>query len=238
MEEKDVPIIMDDKKPKPHYYEHRQRIKEKFKKSGLENLHDYEALELLLTYAIPRRDVKPLAKALLEKFGNFQGVMDASVEALMEFPGLGEHSAILLKVSKECSDLYLKRKVVKKSKVCCAPDLINYCRMTMAGLKDEQFRVVFLNTQNEIIEIETIQEGTIDQSVVYPRKVMERALYHKSAALIFVHNHPGGKVRPSYADKEITTLLVAAAKSMDIEVHDHLIVGKDGYFSFRDSGLM
>ena len=227
---------MDEKKP--HYHEHRKRIKEKFKKSGLENLHDYEALELLLTYAIPRRDVKPLAKALLEKFGDFQAVMDASLESLIAFPGLGEHSAILLKVSKECSNLYLKRKVVKKPRVCCAPDLINYCRMTMAGLKDEQFRVVFLNTQSEIIEIETIQEGTIDQSVVYPRKVMERALHHKAAALIFVHNHPGGNVRPSYADKEITASLVSAAKSMDMEVHDHFIIGKDGYFSFRDSGLI
>ena len=141
-------------------------------------------------------------------------------------------------MAKECSDLYLKRRVVKKPRVCCAPDLINYCRMSMAGLKDEQFRVVFLNTQNEIIEIETIQEGTIDQSVVYPRKVMERALHYKAAALIFVHNHPGGKVKPSYADKEITNSLVTAAKSMDIEVHDHIIIGKEGYYSFRDSGLI
>lgn len=227
---------MDEKKP--HYHEHRKRIKEKFKKSGLENLHDYEALELLLTYAIPRRDVKPLAKALLEKYGDFRGVMDAPVDDLISFPGLGEHSAVLVKVTKECSDLYLKKRVVKKPRVCCAPDLINYCRMTMAGLKDEQFRVVFLNTQNEIIEIEVIHEGTIDQAVVYPRKVMERALYHKAAALIFVHNHPGGKVRPSYADKEITTSLVSAAKSMDIEVHDHFIIGKEGFFSFRDSGLI
>ncbi|HLB25853.1 MAG TPA: DNA repair protein RadC [Nitrospirota bacterium] len=226
-----------DKKP-PHFHEHRQRMKEKFKKSGLESFHDYEALELLLTYAIPRRDVKPLAKALIDKYGGFQAVMDAPVEALTVFPGLGEHSAILIKVAKECSDLYLKRRVVKKPRVCCAPDLINYCRMSMAGLKDEQFRVVFLNTQNEIIEIETIQEGTIDQSVVYPRKVMERALHYKAAALIFVHNHPGGKVKPSYADKEITNSLVTAAKSMDIEVHDHIIIGKEGYYSFRDSGLI
>lgn len=230
---------MDEKeKDKPHFHEHRKRVKDKFKKSGLESFHDYEALELLLGYAIPRRDVKPLAKALIDKFGGFQGVMDASLEELVAFPGLGEHSGILLKVAKECSELYLKRRVVKKPRVCCAPDLINYCRMTMAGLKDEQFRVVFMNTQNEIIEIETVQEGTIDQSVVYPRKVMERALYYKAAALIFVHNHPGGKTKPSYADKEITASLVSAAKSMDIEVHDHIIIGKEGYFSFRDSGLM
>lgn len=145
---------------------------------------------------------------------------------------------MLLKVARDCSDLFLKKKAVKKSRVCCAPDLINYCRMSMSGLKDEQFRVVFLNTQNEIVEIETIQEGTIDQSVVYPRKVMERALYHKASALIFVHNHPGGKVRPSMADKEITGSLVSAAAAMDIEVHDHIIIGKEGYFSFRDAGLM
>lgn len=232
---------MDDEKKKPdppHYHDHRQRIKDKFKKTGLESFHDYEALELLLSYAIPRRDVKPLAKNLLARFDGFQGVMDAPIEELTAFPGIGEHTAILIKLAKECSELYLKKRVVKRQKICCAPELINYCRMTMAGLKDEQFRVVFLNTQNEVIEIETLQEGTIDQSVVYPRKVLERALYYKAAALIFVHNHPGGKVKPSYADKEITNTLITAAKSMDIEVHDHLIIGRDGYYSFRDSGLL
>jgi DNA repair protein RadC len=228
---------MDEKKP-PHYHEHRKRLKEKFRKAGFDGFHEYEVLEFLLTYAIPRRDVKPVAKALLEKFGGFQEVLEAPVEELASFPGLGEHSAILIKMTRDCSDLFLKKKAAKKSRVCCAPDLINYCRMSMAGLKDEQFRVVFLNTQNEIIEIETIQEGTIDQSVVYPRKVMERALYHKAAAMIFVHNHPGGKVRPSMADKEITNTLVSAATAMDIEVHDHIIIGKEGYYSFRDSGLM
>jgi len=227
-----------DEEKKPHYLDHRKRIKEKFKKTGLDSFHDYEALELLLIYAIPRRDVKPLAKELLKKFSDFRGVLDAPVEELAAFPGLGEHSAILLKLARGCSDLYLKRRIVKKPRVCSAPDLINYCRMSMSGLKDEQFRVVFLNTQNEIIEIETIQEGTIDQSVVYPRKVMERALYHKAAALIFVHNHPGGNVKPSYADKEITKTLVDAASSMDIEVYDHLIIGSDGYFSLRDSGML
>jgi len=227
---------MDEKKP--HFHEHRKRLKEKFKKAGFVGFHEYEALEFLLTYAIPRRDVKPLAKSLLEKFGDFQGVLEAPVEELAGFPGMGEHSALLIKLARDCSDMFLKKKAVKKSRVCCAPDLINYCRMSMAGLKDEQFRVVFLNTQNEIIEIETVQEGTIDQSVVYPRKVMERALYYKAAALIFVHNHPGGKVRPSMADKEITNSLVTAATAMDIEVHDHIIIGKEGYFSFRDAGLM
>jgi len=223
---------------KPHYHEHRKRIREKFRKTGFDGFQDYEALEILLIYALPRRDVKPLAKDLLKKFGDFQSVLDAPVEELAAFPGLGDNSALLLKVARECSDLYLKKKVVKKPRVCSSPDLINYCRMSMSGLKDEQFRVVFLNTQNEVIEIETVQEGTIDQSVVYPRKVMERALYHKAAALIFVHNHPGGNLKPSYADKEITKSLVEAASSMDIEVHDHLIIGRDGYFSFRDSGLM
>jgi len=223
---------------KPHFHEHRQRVKEKFRKGGLDGFHDYEALELLLTYAIPRRDVKPLAKDLLARFGGFQEVLDAPIEELVGFPGLGEHSAVLLKLARACSDLYLKKRVVKKPRVCSSPDLLNYCRMSMSGLKDEQFRVVFLNTQNEIIEIETVHEGTIDQSVVYPRKVMERALYYKAAALIFVHNHPGGNVKPSYADKEITKTLVSAATSMDIEVHDHLIIGKDNYYRFRDQGLM
>jgi len=228
----------DKKEKKPHFHEHRKRVKEKFRKHGLNGFHDYETLELLLSYAIPRRDVKPLAKELLEHFGDFQKVLDAPIEELTAFPGLGEHSATLLKVTKECSSFYLKKKALAKARICSSPELLNYCMMTMGPLKDEQFRVVFLNTQNEIIEIETLQEGTIDQSVVYPRKVMERALYHKAAALIFVHNHPGGNVKPSYADKEITNTLVTAAKSMDIEVYDHFIVGKDSFYSFRDSGLM
>jgi len=228
----------DKKENKPHFHEHRQRLKEKFVKNGLEGFHDYETLELLLTYAIPRRDVKPLAKELIVRFKNFQGVLDAPADQLKAVPGIGEHSALLIKVVKDSAGFYLKKKAQDKPRICSSPELINYCMMTMGSLKDEQFRVVFLNTQNEIIEIETVQEGTIDQSVVYPRKVMERALHYKAAALIFVHNHPGGNIRPSYADQEITKTLVTAAESMDIEVYDHLIVGKDSFYSFRDAGMM
>jgi len=228
----------DKKENKPHFHEHRRRLKDKFVKNGLEGFHDYETLELLLTYAIPRRDVKPLAKELINRFKNFQGVLDAPVRELESVDGIGEHSAVLIRLVKDTAGFYLKRKAQDKPRICSSPELINYCMLTMGSLKDEEFRVVFLNTQNEIIEIETLQEGTIDQSVVYPRKVMERALHYKAAALIFVHNHPGGNIKPSYADREITKTLVTAAESMDIDVYDHLIVGKDSFYSFRDAGMM
>jgi DNA repair protein RadC len=224
---------------KPHYQGHRERLRERFRRSGFEGFQDYEAIELLLSYAIPRKDVKPLAKNLIKRFGSLRGVLDARFDELRSVEGLSEKSATFIKVLKECGTLYLREGVVRKrEKISSTSGLLDYCRSAMSGLRDEQFRAVFLNSQNELIEDEVINEGTVNQSVVYPRKVMERALHHGATALIFVHNHPEGSCRPSREDKVLTAELVSVARGLGIRVHDHLIICKSGYFSFLESGLL
>lgn len=222
----------------PHYLEHRKRLRQRFLKAGFEGFQDYEALELLLTYAIPRRDVKPLAKALLKRFDSFRGVLDATKEELMELKGIKENAAVYIGALKECASLYLKDDILRRKQISSTSVLLDYCRLAMSGLKDEQFRTVFLNSQNEVIAEEVMGEGTVDQSAVYPRKIMERALFHKATALIFVHNHPGGSSKPSTDDKRLTEDLVRAARSLQIKVHDHLIVCRSGYFSFLERGML
>lgn len=226
------------KKDKPHYYQHRERLRERFRLTGLDSFKDYEALELLLTYAIPRKDVKPIAKELIARFGGFQGVLDASYEELISVKGIKESSATFIKALRECATYYLKSEVIKKRQITSTRELLDYCTLAMGGLKDEQFRVIFLNSQNEVIADEALHDGTVNQSVVYPRKVIERALYHKATALIFVHNHPGGSHKPSSEDKRLTTQLLSISMSLGIKVLDHLIISKNGYYSFHESGLL
>jgi len=228
--------------PKPgdkaHYLKHRKRLRERFRETGFEGFKDYEALELILTYAIPRKDVKPIAKELIRGFGDFQGVLDAPFDDLVKTGGVGENAATFLNLLKSSAGLYLKQVLKRKKGISGTRDLLDYCRVEMRGLKDEQFRAIFLNSQNEIIGDEVIQEGTVDQSVVYPRKVMERALYYKATAMIFVHNHPSGSIKPSKEDIALTETLRQAAGSLQLRVYDHLIISKNGYFSFLEGGLL
>lgn len=226
------------KKPKPHYLGHRRRIKDRFLKDGLQPFQDYEALELLLTYAIHQKDLKPIAKNLIARFETFQGVLEAPIEELVKVDGVGEHSALLLKLTRACSDFYLKGKARKKDIISSPKDLLNYCRSSMAYLGDEQFKVIYLNSKNEIINEVVAQEGTVDQTAVYPRKIIERALKEKAVALIFVHNHPSGNPTPSAHDKNLTKTLMKAADPLGIKVHDHIIIGKNGYFSFKEEELI
>ena len=226
------------KPAKPHYHGHRQRLRSRFLSGGAGALHDYELLELLLTFAIPYSDVKPLAKGLIQHFGSFTQVLDASPQDLMEFTGLKEYSATLINLVKACAEYYLKEEALKRSPIHSLDALVAYCRTAMGGLKDEQFRVLFLNSQNEIIAEEVVQEGTVDQTVVYPRKVLELALKHKATALILVHNHPSGNLKPSASDRELTRALVKAAKTLNLTVHDHLIVSRQGYFSLAEHNMV
>lgn len=222
----------------PHYKDHRQRLKKKFSESGIDAFHDYEVLELLLSYAIPQKDVKPLAKDLLKKFGTLKGVMDAERQDLENTTGIGTHSAVLIMLVKEMGTLYLKEKAKGKPQITCTKELIDYCKVKMGGLKDEQFHVIYLDAQNKIIEIETVQEGIVNQAVVYPRKVLENALMQKASAIILVHNHPSGYIKPSEADIRLTKTIQETAKILDILVHDHVIIGENRFFSFREEGLM
>jgi DNA repair protein RadC len=199
---------------------------------------DHEVLELLLTYAIPRKDVKPQAKALLREFVSLKGVVDAELDDLEKVPGISVHSGLLLKLVKEIAALYLKQKAKEKKQVTCTAELIDFCKTVMGAKKDEEFCVIYLDAQNQIIEFETIQRGVVNQAVVYPRQVLESALKRKASALILAHNHPSGHVRPSDADIRLTRTIQETAKVLDILVHDHIIIGENRFFSFRDEGMM
>jgi DNA repair protein RadC len=213
-------------------------MKKKFAESGIDAFHDYEVLELLLSYAIPRKDVKPLAKRLLHKFGSLKGIVDAEVSSLEKIEGVSVHTAILIKLIKEMGTLYLKEKARDKPQITCTTELLNYCKTYMGGLKDEQFCVIYLDAQNKMTDIETIQEGIVNQAVVYPRKVLENALKQKASAIIMVHNHPSGHVKPSDADIRLTKTIQETARILDIIVHDHIIIGENRFFSFREEGLI
>jgi len=223
---------------KDYNREHRKRLREKFLTSGMEAFHEYEVLELLLTYAISRKDVKPQAKDLLAKFGSLKGVVDADIGDLIKIKGVGEDSAILVKLVKEIAALYLKQKAKEKRQVSCTTELLDFCRTVMGAKKDEEFCVIYLDAQNQIIEFETIQKGIVNQAVVYPRQVLESALKKKASAIILAHNHPSGHVRPSDADIRLTKTIQETAKVLDILIHDHIIIGENRFFSFREEGLM
>jgi DNA repair protein RadC len=222
----------------PHHLGHRERLKDRFERTGIAGLQDYEVLELLLFYALPRKDVKALAKDLMRRFGSLKGVLDAGHETLKSVPGIGRHAALLLRLVRDLGSLYLQKRAEEKEQISSTKELIDYCLSSMGGLKDEHFAVIYLNARNKIIKVETIQEGIVNQAVVYPRKVLEKALMHKASAIILVHNHPSGHVRPSDADIRLTRVLQDAARVMDIVLHDHLIVGENRFFSFREEGIL
>jgi len=223
---------------KPHYIGHRKRLKERFQKGGMDALADYEVLELILGFSILRRDVKGLAKSLIEKFGSFSGVLDADAEKLIKVGGISEGAVAALKIVKGSSTKYLQEKS-RESCIISSPEaLVNYCKAAMAGLRDEEFRAIFLNSKNEIIADEAICKGTVDQTAVYPRKVAERAIHYNASSLIFVHNHPSGHPAPSGADKELTRMLKESLSSLQIRVHDHMIIGKRSHYSFAEEGVL
>jgi len=222
----------------PHHIGHRDRLKDRFERAGIAGLQDYEVLELLLFYALPRKDVKPLAKDLMKRFGSLKGVLDAGNEALEGVPGIGRQAVLFFRLVRDLGSLYLQQRAEEKEQISSTKELIDYCLSSMGGLKDEHFAVIYLNARNKIIRVETIQEGIVNQAVVYPRKVLEKALTHKASAIILVHNHPSGHVRPSDADIRLTRVLQDAARVMDIVLHDHLIVGENRFFSFREEGIL
>lgn len=222
----------------PDYVNHRKRLKERFARNGITANQDYEVLELILCFAIARKDVKPLAKALIRKFKTVQGVLDAPLDDLKTVNGIGDHCATLFKLIKASATLYLKQKTLETDIISSPSALLNYLRASMSGLKDEHFKVLYLNSKNEIIADETVQEGTVDETPVYPRKILARALEVNAVSLICVHNHPSGHPAPSHHDRKLTTTLVDAAQTFGIRIHDHIIIGKNGYFSFKEEHLI
>lgn len=225
-------------KEKPHYIGHRERLREKFRRAGSKGLHDYELLELLLTYAIPRKDVKPLAKDLIKHFGSFSGVLDAGQQELEKVASLTPTSATLIRLVKELGGAYLAERMEHKDLLSSPQAVVDFARMKLSGLPNEALIVIYLNVKNEIIDYETLHEGTLDRVTIYPRRVIEAALSHHAAGLFLVHNHPSGHPEPSGDDQSLTRALVEAARVVDIQVLDHIIVGRDGYFSFREESLL
>ena len=217
---------------------HRRRLRDRLLKHGSGSLADYELLELVLFGAIPRGDVKPLAKRLLKQFGSFSDVISAEPVRLMEIDGIGESAAAYLKAV-QAAGLYLMRdQVMDKPLISSWDALMDYCRASMVYDKQEQFRILFLDKKNRLIDDEVQQRGTVDHTPVYPREVVKRALELGATALIMIHNHPSGDPTPSRADVDMTKKVVEAAQSLGIIVHDHVIVAKRDSYSFKSHGLI
>jgi len=223
---------------RPHYLGHRKRLRERFLKNGLESFEDYEAIELLLTLAIPRKDVKEAAKKAIKQFGSFRGVLDAPLEELRKIKGIGDVAPVALQIIKEAVTRYLKQRSQVGFSLADQKVLFDYCRSALGALTNETFKVIYLDSGYHIIGDETLEEGTVDRATVYPRRVMDSALRHHASVLVFVHNHPNGDIAPSEEDKTLTRALILAAQILQIKVLDHIIVSKDSIFSFRQEGLL
>lgn len=226
------------KEKKPHYHGHRDRVREKFSHDNGTSLADYELLELILFAAIPRVDVKPLAKDLIDQFGTFAGVLSADLERLETVKGIKRNTAVHLKSIQTAATRLARQNLGDQTVLGAWQDLIDYCYTAMAHEKKEQFRILFLNNKNVLIKDEVQQVGTINHTPVYPREVVKRALELGATALILAHNHPSGDPKPSKDDIKMTQVIIDAAKGVGITIHDHLIIGKKGPYSFRNNGLI
>jgi DNA repair protein RadC len=222
----------------PHYVGHRDRLKERFRDTGADALPDYELLELILFQVIRRADTKPLAKALLTRFGSFSEVLAAPQARLLEVSGVGEAVAHHLKVTHAAARRFARDPVRKRPLLDSWTAVIDYCRAAMAYEPIEQFRILFLDKKNMLIADEVQQSGTVDHTPVYPREVAKRALELSATAIILVHNHPSGDPTPSRADIEMTRQVVDTATPLGIAIHDHIIIGKDGHVSLKGLKLM
>jgi DNA repair protein RadC len=223
---------------KPDYLGHRQRLRERFLGGGDGALADYELLELLLCQAQPRIDVKPMAKALLRRFGSFAGVMAATPAQLQEVKGVGPAATTIIKVVQAAALRMAQQDLVQRDVVGSWKKLLDYCRMRMAEEKTEQFRLLFLDNKNAVIADEEQQRGTVNHTPVYPREVVKRALELGASAIILVHNHPSGDPTPSEDDIAMTKEVAAAAEKLGIAVHDHIVIGRKGHASLRSMGYI
>ncbi|OGO23951.1 MAG: hypothetical protein A2144_05605 [Chloroflexi bacterium RBG_16_50_9] len=220
------------------YQGHRKRLREKFLKSGIAGFHDYEIVELLLSLGTPRRDCKQAAKEAIKKFQTLRGVLEASAEELQKINGIGPHSAFGVKLVQEVAREFLKAKILDKPFYKSSQEVFDYLYHSMRGLKKEVFKVFYLNSQNQVIDTIDLSEGTVNSSSVSPREVIEAAIRHSAASLIFVHNHPSGDPEPSASDRDLTRQLVYGGRIMQLKVLDHIIIGDNRYFSFAGEGLI
>ncbi len=222
----------------PHFTGHRERLRERFRRGGSSALNDYEFLELILFRAMPRRDVKPIAKALLARFGSFAEVLAARPERLDEIAGLGDAAITELKIVEAAARRLAQSTIEKRRNLGSSSAVLDYCRTAMAFMDHEEFRILFLDKKNQLIADEVQGVGTVDHAPVYPREIMRRSLELGATALILVHNHPSGDPSPSTADIAMTVQIVGLGKALGVVVHDHLIIGRQGHASFRSLKLL
>lgn len=225
---------------KPHYDGHRERLRQRFLKSGLDGFADYEIVELLLTLAIPRSDVKQPAKELISRFGNVRGVLDAPAAALRSVPGIGTVTPVALQIIKAAATLYLQQSSEGQETLADPERLAAFWRMRIGKAPNEMFEVAYLDSGYRLLRdgVETLEEGSIDRAAVYPRRVVEAALRRGAYGLVLAHNHPNGMVTPSEHDRVVTRAIVLAGETVGVRVIDHLIVSSDQSFSFRKAGLL
>ncbi|MCR5506296.1 MAG: DNA repair protein RadC [bacterium] len=230
--------MTEEKNTQPHYIGHRERLRKKLLESNGDVFADYELLELLLTIVIPRRDVKPLAKELLKKFSTFAGVINAPTSELLKISGIGEATISAFKIINLSMARVLMDKVKESSVISNWQELINYCQLNIGNKQTEEFHILYLDTKCHLIKDETHTTGTINTSSVYPREILKRVLEVGASSVIIVHNHPTGDTTPSNADINITRKIKESLKTIDVPLHDHLIVGKGNYFSFKSFGIL
>lgn len=215
---------------------HRQRLRERFLESGLDGFHDHEVLEFLLSFAIPRKDVKPVAKNLLGEFKTLSAVLDASRERLVQVEGMGPYSAVFLSLLPRLVERYQRDRWKDNPTFSSTRDAVGYLSSLLGTERTEVFYVLALNSKNSLIAGEAVQRGSVNRAAVFPRQVVEVAFKHRATAVILAHNHPGGDPTPSPSDRQLTRRLKRILNDLDILVHDHIIIGGPKYFSFAEQG--
>lgn len=238
LDDEAVPVTLPKGKLPSYISDHRKRLRDRFRNGGAEAIPDYELLELVLFRAIPRRDVKPLARDLIESFGDFNRVLTAPPERLRDVPGVGEALITELKIVQAAAQRMARSKILRQHVVSSWDALLDYCHTSMSHRETEQFRVLYLDRRNILIGDEEQARGTVDHVPVYPREVAKRALELNASALILVHNHPSGDPTPSQSDISMTDQINAACSALGITLHDHLIIGKSREISFRSEGYL
>ena len=225
--------------PEQSHSGHWERLRQRFSQNGLDGFHDYEVVELMLTLTRDQGDCKDIGKEAIRTFGSVRGVLDAPTERLVKVFGIKERTALVIKLVRALAEYYYREQMLQaESPLGNSQAVVDYLKLAMRGLDRESFRVVYVDAQNRPIEEETLFEGTLTSSVVYPREVLKKALERGAASVIFAHNHPSGCIEPSENDRQITRDLMLAASFMDLRVLDHIIVGANSHFSFADHGLI
>ncbi len=245
-DEQPLPFLLDEAQAtipvsgkQPSYIaDHRQRLRARFMAGGAHAVPEYELLELVLFRAIPRRDVKPLARALMDHFGDFNRVVTASEARLRDISGVGDAVITELKIVEAAARRMARARIMQQHVLSSWDALLDYCHTTMAHRETEQFRVLYLDRKNNLIGDEEQARGTVDHVPVYPREVVKRALELNASAIILVHNHPSGDPTPSQADIDMTAQINAACDALEVTLHDHLIIGKSRELSFRAEGYL